>query len=155
MSQHRRQTWWWRGCGPPSWCGAPTRCDPAGWCPWCDAFSELWGQTIGGIRFSAAPGKVVFARERGTERRPNEPRLHGCWHVHGLVSTHKLHSTEASHPQSADSVEVAQRNAGEEIGLRLQSAVGIKKGERKQSRNVFSLNKKLLMCFFLSTPWRW
>lgn len=65
--------------------------------------------------------------ERGTEGRPKELKLHGCCHVHGVVSTHKLHSTEAPHSQSADSVEVAQRHAGEEVGLRLQSAVGIKK----------------------------
>lgn len=75
--------------------------------------------------------RLFWRGERGAERRPNKLRLHSCRHVHGVVSTHKLHSTEAPHAQSADSVEVAQRHAGEEIGLGLQSAVEIKKVEGK------------------------
>lgn len=59
--------------------------------------------------------------EQGTEERPKELKLHS------YCLTHKLHSTEAPHSQSADSVEVAQRHAGEEVGLHLQSAVRIKK----------------------------
>lgn len=38
--------------------------------------------------------------------------------------THQLHSTEASHPQSTDDVEIVQGHTGEEICLCLQPKPG-------------------------------
>lgn len=112
-------TWRWTGCGPPSWSGAQTWCDPAGWCPRCGASSTLWGQTIDWSRSSAAP-------EHEKKKNPRDWRLQSAVHVLQCYnkSTHQLHSTEASHPQSTDDVEIVQGHTGEEIGLCLQPEPG-------------------------------
>lgn len=109
-------TWRWTGCGPPSWSGAQTGCDPAGWCPRCGASSTLWGQTIDWSRSSAAP----------EHKKTRDWRLQTVVHVlqFYVQSTHQLHSAEASHPQSTDDVEIIQGHTGEEICLCLQSEPG-------------------------------
>ena len=46
---------------------------------------------------------------------------------------HQFHSTEASHPQSADYIDIIKRHAGEEVGLCLQPT-GSRGGHSKKKK---------------------